>query len=313
MSPIYNARNFGAPRMFPPAIKWLIIINVSVWFLQMALGPQFYYLTMRIFALQPLETDLEIPTIGVFLPWQLISYQFMHDQQSIFHLFFNMFALWMFGREFESLWGSRRFVTYYILCGIGAGIIQLFISPMFDNPAPTIGASGAVYGILLAFGLTFPNRMILMFPFFIPIPAKIFVIIMAAIEMWSGLSGSDGVAHFAHLGGALTGLILLKAGVDFHFLKHFGKLFGGGEEKRDYTYSAPRETKTHRARWGMSSHSEPEPEEPAPSRPSGFSVNGEEITQAKIDEILDKITESGYQNLTPREKEILFELSRKLK
>ena len=150
------------------------------------------------------------------------------------HIFFNLFAVWMFGRILEQVWGPKRFLTYYLICGIGAGIIQEIVQyvyyaqvlsdyanvntgfaiiPMQEylNMMTTVGASGAVYGILLAFGMLFPNQQLFIFPLPIPIKAKYFVIGYAAIELWSGLSNSSGdnVAHFAHLGGMLFGLLLI--------------------------------------------------------------------------------------------------------
>ena len=132
---------------------------------------------------------------------------FLHA--GIDHIFFNMFALWMFGYVLENYWGTRRFVTYYLICGIGAAITHIAMSLLFNMPvAPTVGASGAVYGILLAFGMMFPNERIYLY-FLMPIKAKWFVIGYAAIELFEGFFRADNVAHFAHLGGMLFGLILI--------------------------------------------------------------------------------------------------------
>ncbi|MDE6347282.1 MAG: rhomboid family intramembrane serine protease [Bacteroides sp.] len=163
---------------------------------------------------------------------QLITYMFMHDGFS--HIFFNMLAVWMFGRILEQVFGPRRFLTYYLVCGIGAGIIQevvqyihyetvlsaydrvntgLAVIPMKEylNLMTTVGASGAVYAILLAFGMLFPNQQVLVFPLPIPIKAKYFVIGYALIELYTGLANNagDNVAHFAHLGGMIFGFILI--------------------------------------------------------------------------------------------------------
>lgn len=163
---------------------------------------------------------------------QLISYMFMHANFQ--HIFFNMFAVWMFGRVLEQVWGPKRFLTYYLICGIGAGLIQELVQyleyaftlsnydsvnlgiaggiiPMEEylNMMTTVGASGAVYGILLAFGMLFPNSQMFIFPLPFPIKAKYFVIGYAVLELFLGLDGGDGVAHFAHLGGMLFGLILI--------------------------------------------------------------------------------------------------------
>jgi membrane associated rhomboid family serine protease len=165
-----------------------------------------------------------------FQPFQLVTYMFMHG--SFAHLFFNMFALWMFGNTLENIWGANRFLLFYFVCGIGAGLVQELVQyiqyattlqaytsvnmgghiiPMGEylNLLTTVGASGAVYGILLAFGMMFPNSTLYIY-FAIPIKAKWFVLLYGVIELFSGLGGAaDGVAHFAHLGGMLFGLILI--------------------------------------------------------------------------------------------------------
>ncbi len=143
-----------------------------------------------------------------FAPWQLLTYGFLHGD--LVHIAFNMFALWMFGRELELLMGPKRFLTYYLTCVIGAGFVQLLVAKFQGGLYPTIGASGGVFGILLAFGLAFPNRMIvLIFPP-IPMRAKYFVLIYGLLELYLGVSGNaPGVANFAHLGGMLFGFLLL--------------------------------------------------------------------------------------------------------
>lgn len=141
-----------------------------------------------------------------FEPWQLISYMFLHA--GLGHIFFNLFALWIFGQAIENYWGTKRFATYYFLTGIGAALIHMWIS---GGGAPTIGASGAVFGILLAFGMMFPERYILLLIPPIPIKAKYFVAIFGAIELFYGVTGTrTGIAHFAHLGGMVVGFILIK-------------------------------------------------------------------------------------------------------
>lgn len=138
--------------------------------------------------------------------WQMVTYMFLHG--NFFHLLFNMIALWMFGSELEHLWGTNRFVKYYFFTGVGAALTTIVTTP--SALYPTIGASGAVYGLLLAYGVTFPNRPILLY-FLFPIPAKYFVMIFGAIALLSSLSGAHtGVAHFAHLGGLVFGWIYLK-------------------------------------------------------------------------------------------------------
>lgn len=166
-----------------------------------------------------------------FKLYQLFTYMFMHANFQ--HIFFNMFALWMFGRTLEHVLGPKRFLTYYLVCGIGAGLVQevvqyaeyalhlshydgvntgISVIPMAEylNMMTTVGASGAVYGILLAFGMLFPNSEMYVFPLPFPIKAKFFVIGYALIELYSGFSASaDGIAHFAHLGGMIFGFFLI--------------------------------------------------------------------------------------------------------
>jgi len=135
----------------------------------------------------------------------------MHDTGSLMHIIFNMLMLWMFGRELERLMGARRFLTYYMVCVVGAGAVQLLVGVVQGWGVPTVGASGGVFGILLAYGMAFPNRMImLMFPP-IPMKAKYFVIMLGVFELTIGFSGvNNGVANFAHLGGMLFGFMLIK-------------------------------------------------------------------------------------------------------
>jgi len=146
-----------------------------------------------------------------FMPWQLVTYAFLHSTDYLGHIFFNMFGLWMFGRDLERLMGPKRFLTYYLTCVVGAGIIQLIVVQYQGVVYPTLGASGGLFGILLAYGLTFPNRRVmLLFPP-IPMPAKVFVVVYGLLELFLGVSGfAPGVAHFAHLGGMLFGYALLR-------------------------------------------------------------------------------------------------------
>ena len=207
----------------PPITKNLLIINVLCYFgiivarrygldLDSVLGLHFF-----------LASDFKL--------YQLFTYMFMHA--NLEHIFFNMFAVWMFGRTLEMVFGSKRFLTYYLVCGIGAGIVQEVIQYVFYatelvrydsvnigveivpmdeylNLMTTVGASGAVYGILLAFGMLFPNSLMFVFPLPFPIKAKFFVIGYAVIELFLGLGQTgDGVAHFAHLGGMIFGFLLI--------------------------------------------------------------------------------------------------------
>ena len=186
--------------VFPPAVKYLLIWN-GIFFLS----------TVSVFAggWTPLGAALAPylvlqPLGNGFLPWQLVSYMFLHAD--FWHILYNMFALWIFGQSLEQLWGTKRFLMYYFLAGIGAGIIHMFITG-----GSAIGASGAVYGILLGFGMMFPDRYIMLLIPPIPIKAKYFVTFYGVLELYSGITRPDsGVAHFAHLGGIVVGFILIK-------------------------------------------------------------------------------------------------------
>lgn len=183
---------------FPPVVFALLMINAGVFVAE-------YYLGLR----TPIVRYFALFSYGeAFQPWQLLTYGFLHS--NVMHLAFNMFGLWMFGRELESAWGSPRFLQFYLICIVGAGICQLVVSGYPDHFGYTVGASGAVYGILLAYGMTYPNRMIMLIFPPIPIKAKYFVVMFGLLELYSGLTrpGSS-VAHFAHLGGMLFGLILI--------------------------------------------------------------------------------------------------------
>jgi membrane associated rhomboid family serine protease len=142
-----------------------------------------------------------------FFLWQLVSYMFLHDPGNFFHLLFNMLVLWMFGCEIERLWGARRFLRYYLICGVGAGIANCAFALMQPQ---TVGASGAIFGLIVAYGMLFPGSIVYFWGIF-PMSARQFALLMAAIELLSlGAHRPDGVARFAHLGGALTGYILIK-------------------------------------------------------------------------------------------------------
>jgi membrane associated rhomboid family serine protease len=180
-----------------PVVKNLMIIMGMVFVLQMFVNRWFEIY----FGLVPLLVWKE------YFVWQLFTYIFLHG--GISHIFFNLLALWMFGSELESLWGSRRFVFYFFFCGIGAGLCTVLFTPYGYQRIPVIGASGAIYGLLLAFGWLFPNRRIYIY-FLFPIPAKYFVIIFGLIEFFSSMGGAGGgIAHVTHLGGLLLGLLYM--------------------------------------------------------------------------------------------------------
>lgn len=194
-----------------PFVQTLLILNGGMFLLELSSGGSL----ITSFALWPLASsgpNSYFQTVPHFQLWQLLSYSFLHG--SIMHLLLNMYALWLFGRRMEQVWGSLAFAFYYFFCVIGAGLVQLVVSTMAAGNGglyPTIGASGGVFGLLLAFGLTFPNeRLMLIFPPVV-LQAKWFVLIYGGIELWAGVTGTqEGVAHFAHLGGMLFGYLLLR-------------------------------------------------------------------------------------------------------
>lgn len=192
-------RNYR-PENFPPVVKWLIIVNALVFAAQSFLDRQIA-LTARL-ALWPIGSPY-------FEPYQLVTHMFTHG--SFTHILFNMFALWMFGKILENVWGPKRFLNFYLISGIGAAAVHLGVQYLMGGDAPAVGASGAIMGVLVAFGYLFPNTelFILFIPF--PVKAKWAVIGYVAIDLFGGFANfsGDNVAHFAHLGGALTGFILV--------------------------------------------------------------------------------------------------------
>jgi membrane associated rhomboid family serine protease len=194
------------PPVMPPITQALLIANVAVYLLQTVAGQTLG----AYFALWPLGTSSLAPGLPGFWPWQLLTYSFLHG--GLTHLAFNMLALYMFGGDLERLFGRQRFVALYFASVLAAGLVQLVVASFFsDNIYPTVGASGGVFGILLAFGWVFPDRIIV--PLIPPIPmrARVFVVLYGAIELVLGVTGTqEGVAHFAHLGGMLGAWILLS-------------------------------------------------------------------------------------------------------
>lgn len=215
----------GSFQILPPIIKNLLIINALVFMAQSFIPPDVFDIN-GVFALHTWQSPL-------FKPWQFITHMFMHA--NFIHIFSNMFALWMFGSILENVWGPKRFLTFYIICGLGAAFChmvvlyfenQQLLQEFYAMPAaqqnyyfnalqlrlnePTLGASGAVFGCLAAFGYMFPNTYIYLY-FFLPIKAKWFVIFYAAFELYATVQSSagDNVAHVAHLGGALAGFLMV--------------------------------------------------------------------------------------------------------
>jgi membrane associated rhomboid family serine protease len=192
-------------RAVPPATKLILGLNVAVFALQLS-GVNF-----TPFALWPIG--------GGFAPWQLLTYGFLHASPT--HILFNMFAVWMFGGPMEYVWGGARFLAYYLGCVVSAALAQVVVNAVLGSPYPTIGASGGVFGILLAFAMYFPRqRVVLLIPP-IPMPAWLFVTLYGALELYLGVTGTQaGVAHFAHLGGMLGGWLMIRRwrGQERHYL-----------------------------------------------------------------------------------------------
>lgn len=306
----------------PTVTKNLLIINVIV------------FVAQYIFQNMGVQLDsmfgLHFFLASHFSVYQLFTYMFLHG--GFTHLFFNMFALWMFGCVIERVWGARRFLFYYITCGVGAGIIQevaqfaeLFVmnpqlsfADAFNLPQMaadslnlwrTIGASGAVYAILLAFGMTFPNERIFIFPLPVPIKAKWFVVFYAGVELFMALgSSNDGVAHMAHLGGMFFGYLLIRYWRKHPYNTYYNINSGTGLFSRmRQNYEQYRRNNVE-----MTVHKGGAPADNKVRTETDEEYNArKKAEQDIIDSILDKIRKSGYDSLTAEEKRRLFELSHK--
>ena len=303
-------------RNIPVVTKNLLLVNiiafVATWILQLRgldlndlLGLHFF-----------MAADFQV--------WQLLTYMFLHS--GFTHILFNMFALWMFGVVIENVWGPKKFLFYYISCGVGAGIMQeiaQFFSFYFTisaqdptvgfgelfaighqlstqlNGWTTIGASGAVYAILLAFGMTFPNERIFIFPLPIPIKAKWFVMFYVAIDLFSAMSSSgDNVAHMAHLGGMLFGYLMIR-----YWNNH--PTAGYGRSNGRQFFDRLKENFEKRSQPKMKVH-----KGGTNNREDDWEFNArKKQNQEEIDRILDKIRRSGYDSLTKEEKQKLFDSS----
>lgn len=316
---------FGGFSLFPPIIKLLLLSNTVIYILFNLIltglnvgGVPFDMIITKYFALNPLTPVLIKDGVDVFklsfYPWQLVTYMFLHG--GFFHLLLNMLALWMFGAELENMWGQKRFLTYYMICGIGAGLCNLLIAPLFTTVGPTVGASGAIYGILVAFGYLFPNRSIFIYGI-IPVKAKYLVIIYMLVELFAVAGGTNsGIAHFAHLGGGVIGLIYML----IYYRGSSMKFFGNSGFKNKFTSYSSSNKRSYSP----------------PVYSNGGSAKKENVTDAKYQEIstvdykkeieqqekreedrlnalLEKISESGYQGLTEAERNELSQLSKKLR
>jgi len=258
MSYYHRTYDWGR-RRWTKGVKRLIIINVVIWLL-MLVG----YNLLSPFGLTP-------TLVKKGYIWQLFTYMFLHGD--FFHILFNMFILWMFGRSIEEEWGTKEFVKYYFITGIGAGVFTFILS--INSSIPTIGASGAIFGILVAYAMLFPDSLIYVW-FLFPVKAKYLVMFFAILELIASVRYTpDGIGHFAHLGGMVVGYFYLKSDRRlFGFLKFFKKI---KYKKKLRTLHKKRE-KT------------------------------EELMK-RVDQILDKINQVGYDNLSKEEKKILEKAS----
>lgn len=264
-----SARSFGhGPmdfRMMSPAIKGLVAANVAIFVLSNLVGGQFH----SIFGLVPAKVS------GELWVWQLGTYLFIHA--SLMHLLFNLFALWMFGMAVEAQWGGAEFLRYYLICGVGAGVCSVLVNP--GSPLPIIGASGAVYGLLTAFAMLYPEAVVYLY-FFFPIKAKHMAILFGTIEFLAGTADrTPVVARFAHLGGMIIGYIYLRWG--WALRSRLQKAVSG---------IAPAEP---RAR----------PRRARPARRLDPVPAADDSTE--VDRILDKILAHGEGSLTEAERETL--------
>lgn len=310
-------------RNIPTITKNLLIINIAAFVATMLYGKDAYgeYLLNDTLGLHFfLAPDFHI--------YQLFTYMFMHG--GFEHILFNMFALWMFGCVVENVWGPKKFLFYYISCGVGAGLfqelaqfVQFYVVassgiPGFSlsdiwavaaangaslNSWTTVGASGAIYAILLAFGMIFPEERIFIFPLPIPIKAKWFVMGYAAIELFSAIATTgDGVAHIAHLGGMVFG---------FFMIRYWNKqsLSGYGRSRGQDSFEKIKNIFAGRRRTGQQANGN-DTSSFSSSRRNDWDYNArKQAEQEEVDRILDKIRKSGYDSLTKEEKQRLFDQS----
>ena len=299
-------------RSIPTITKNLLIINVLAFLA--------YYVMSRAGVDLNNLLGLHFFMASDFRIYQLFTYMFMHA--NLTHIFFNMFALWMFGCVIENVWGPKKFLFYYISCGIGAGLMQelvqyiaiymdlsanglsfSMVNPAMFNGLTTVGASGAIYGILLAFGMLFPEQRLFIFPLPVPIKAKWFVLIYAGLELFMALQSSgDGVAHFAHLGGMFFGFLLIR-----YWRRHpdGNSYLRGGSESPIDKFRSFWEKHSHKKADDLNSQRDNQT-----SHETDWEYNArKKAEQEEIDRILDKIRRSGYDSLTAEEKRKLFDNS----
>lgn len=302
----------------PTMTKNLLIVNVLAFIATFVLERSGIDLTRML--------GLHFFLASEFHIYQFITYMFLHG--GFTHILFNMFALWMFGSVIERVWGPKKFLFYYICCGVGAGFTQELVqyitysmegiaayqyvnaggvqmtTDAYINLWTTIGASGAVYGILLAFGMIFPNERLFIIPFPFPIKAKWLIVGYIAIELFSAMSGpGDGVAHMAHLGGMLFGFLLIR-----YWQKHPDSSAGFGRSRgQEFFDNLKRKYDARQNQQHMKAE-----HTSAPRRETDEEYNARQRkNQEEVDAILDKIRKSGYDSLTKEEKKKLFDQSRR--
>lgn len=309
----YNRRPglFGGFSLFPPVLKILLVSNIAIFIIQTIYPVESIIknvlLIQYYFALWPLESNL-------FQPWQLFTYMFLHG--SFTHLLLNMLILWMFGIELENIWGSKKFLLYYLMCGLAAGVANEVIAPLLTETGYTLGASGAIYGILAAFAFLFPNRPVYIY-FFIPLKAKYLIVLYMFFDLIGIISGATGVAHVAHIGGAVAGFIYLwistKRGIGMKFKKPdiFDKFNTKPDSENIFTNYTNGSSKEQKAKVKEATFEEIQNE-----KYDNNKIEMKEqarVAQEKIDAILDKLSQGGYASLTDEEKKILFHESKKLR
>ena len=262
----FSRRGYFRPRLFTHAIKLLISVNFLIFILQTVSRQE--RVLFELFGIVPADTWSR------FMIWQPFTYLFFHG--GVFHVLLNMFVLWMFGSELETVWGKREFLKYYFLTGVGSGIVTVFFS--LNSHVPVVGASGAIYGILLAYALMFPNRYVYLY-FLLPIRVKYFVIFIGVMAFFSSVNpGYSNVSHLTHLSGMLVGYLYLRSNLRWSLIRQFLTHRKDGLKQRYETQKQQRKQGIRR----------------------------------EVDQILDKINEVGYDSLTKSERDFLYEASKKL-
>ena len=269
---------FGGP--ITPIVKRLLIINGAVFLIQFVLGSYNGVIQQNF--------GLSYRAIQEYMVWQFLTYMFLHG--GWLHIIFNLLTLWMFAGSLEEIWGSKLFLKYYIYCGVGAGIFITAMNLYTGNPNPTIGASGALYGILLAYGMTWPNREVLLY-FLIPIKIKYLVLIFGLIEFFGTFNQSNtGISHIGHIGGLVSGFILLK-----FFFKKPPQKFSGSAGVASSRKGSPEKSGNFVSAFFKKRRLEKKKHEIEKR------IEAKEI----IDTLLEKIARSGMSSLTHEEKKNL--------